>query len=99
MYLHVMISAGAPGDANSAEHAEPAPSGNPNLYARVVERTKKAISQLMEGVIDFISGAFELADSKVFAEKDGDPFDRTIKSCMVLAVMVLTIVSVKRSWV
>ncbi len=46
---------------------------------------------------NLIHGIFDATDKKVFAGEEGGFIERTIKSCMMLAMIVLSIVVFKRS--
>ncbi len=68
-----------------------------NIFACFYWSTKKAFKQFVATLQDLIRGIFDATDKKVFAGEEGDFIERTIKSCMMLAMIVLSIVVFKRS--
>lgn len=70
-----------------------------NIFTRFYWSTKKAFKQFVATLQELMSSLFDANDKKVFAEaeKDSDFIERTIKSCTMLAVVVLSIVVFKRS--
>jgi hypothetical protein len=47
-------------------------------------------------VVEIINHILGFADKKIFSENDGEILDRTLKSSLMLAVVVLLVVLVKR---
>lgn len=68
-----------------------------NIFSRLFWSTKKAFLNFIKQFQDFMSSLFEMADKKVLGNEKGNLFERSLKACMMLAVVVLAIVVFKRS--
>lgn len=96
-----VVSANGREDSNTHDNNPKASSGS--FILQTLRRTRVAVSQfidsIMEAMLDVINGFLGLADKSLHAigDPEGDPFNRTVKYCTVLAVLVLALVVVKRS--
>ena len=70
---------------------------NFNIFSRVFWSTKKAFSNFLQSFQDFMTSLFEAADKKELGNEKTNLFERSVKACMMLAVVVLSIVVFKRS--
>lgn len=72
-----------------------------NVFSRFYWKSKQAFANFIASFQDFMAALFETADKKApggmsASEKSGF-LDRTVKACMMLAVLVLAVVVFKRS--
>jgi hypothetical protein len=70
---------------------------NFNIFSRVFWSTKKAFSNFLQSFQDFMTSLFEAADKKELGNEKTNVFERSVKACMMLAMVVLSIVVFKRS--
>ncbi|CAM6127907.1 unnamed protein product [Calypogeia fissa] len=68
----------------------------PSFFTRWQSYWQEKISAFMDVLSHLIDSLFKGADRKLFAEEDGDIVDRTVKSCTMLALVVLCVVLLKR---
>lgn len=61
----------------------------PSWFSQVVQSAKLKLVEIIHHILGF-------ADKKIFSENDGEILDRTVKSSLMLAVVVLLVVLVKR---
>jgi len=95
-HTFVNVEAAAPEDGGvNLERTRSRKSSN--IFSRLFWSTKKAFLNFIKQFQDFMSSLFEMADKKVIGNEKGNVFERSLKACMMLAVVVLAIVVFKRS--
>ncbi|KAG0625537.1 hypothetical protein M758_2G063300 [Ceratodon purpureus] len=73
---------------------------NTNVFSRFFWKSKKAFADFISNFQDFVTALFETAEKKRPGSDDNEKtnfFERSVKACMMLAVLVLAIVVFKRS--
>ena len=73
---------------------------NTNVFSRFFWKSKKAFANFISSFQEFVTALFETAEKKVPGSSDSEKnnfFERSVKACMMLAVLVLAIVVFKRS--
>ncbi|CAM6096852.1 unnamed protein product [Calypogeia fissa] len=88
-------SEGASGEVK-IEEVEGTEDSVSNIFSRLQSFWQQKISAFMGVLSNIIDSLFKGADKKVFAEEDGDVIDRTVKSCTMLALVVICVVILKR---
>lgn len=76
------------------------PRKNANIFSRFFWKSKQAFSNFITSFQEFMTSLFETAEKKGPGSSANDKnnlFERSLKACMMLAVLVLTIVVFKRS--
>lgn len=68
-----------------------------NIFSRFFWNTKTAFSHFIATLQELISGIFDTAEKKVYLSETDDFFERTVRSSMMLSVLVLSLVVFKRS--
>lgn len=69
-----------------------------NLFSHVFWHTKKAFTQFMATLQELIRGIFDVTEEKLKISDDDDAFfERTVRSTMMLSVLVMSLVVFKRS--
>lgn len=71
------------------EGSDENPADKPNWFSQAVQSAKLKVVEIINHILGF-------ADKKIFSENDGEILDRTVKSSLMLAVVVLLVVLVKR---
>jgi hypothetical protein len=69
---------------------------SPNIFTRLQSFWQKRWSVFVGVLSSIIDGLFNVGDKKLFSEEDGDFLDKTVKSCTMLALIVLSVVILKR---
>jgi len=73
---------------------------NNNVFSRLFWKSKKAFANFMTSFQDFVTALFESAEKKGPANSANEKtnfFERSVKACMMLAILVLAVVVFKRS--
>lgn len=73
---------------------------NTNVFSRLFWKSKKAFADFISNFQDFVTSLFETAEKKGPGNSNNEKtnfFERSVKACMMLAVLVLAIVVFKRS--
>lgn len=68
-----------------------------NIFSQFFWNTKTAFSHFIATLQELISGIFDTAEKKVYLSETDDFFERTVRSSMMLSVLVLSLVVFKRS--
>jgi len=68
-----------------------------NVFSQFFWNTKTAFSHFIATLQELISGIFDTAEKKVYLSETDDFFERTVRSSMMLSVLVLSLVVFKRS--
>lgn len=68
----------------------------PNIFTRCRMFCQSKLEDVLDVIRSIINGVSKTADKKIFAEEDGDIFDRTVKSCTMIAFVVVVVVVLKR---
>ncbi|KAG6548259.1 hypothetical protein Mapa_010310 [Marchantia paleacea] len=83
-------------DGVTEVESDPVSESTPNFFERCQIFWRTQILQFMDVLNGLIMNLFKAADKKIFAEEDGDTLNRTVKSCTMLALVVLCVVILKR---
>ena len=73
---------------------------NNNVFSRLFWKSKKAFTNFITSFQDFVTALFETAEKKGPANSTNEKtnfFERSVKACMMLAILVLAVVVFKRS--
>lgn len=73
---------------------------NTNVFSRFFWKSKQAFANFITSFQDFVTALFETAEKKgpgTSANEKTNFFERSVKACMMIAVLVLAIVVFKRS--
>jgi hypothetical protein len=73
---------------------------NTNVFSRFFWKSRKAFADFIANFQEFVTALFETAEKKRPGSTDNEKanfFERSVKACMMLAVLVLAIVVFKRS--
>lgn len=71
-----------------------------NVFSRFFWKSKQAFANFITSFQDFVKAVFEGAEGKgpgISSNEKANFFERSVKACMMLAVLVLAIVVFKRS--
>jgi hypothetical protein len=69
-----------------------------NIFSQVYWNTKKAFAQFMTTLQELIRGIFDTAEQRLqVTDDDDDFFQHTVRSTMMLSVLVMSLVVFKRS--
>lgn len=68
-----------------------------NIFSHVFWNTKKAFVQFMATLQELIRGIFDTAEEQLQSTETDDFFERTVRSTMMLSVLVMSLVVFKRS--
>lgn len=68
-----------------------------NIFSHVFWNTKKAFVQFMASLQELIRGIFDTAEEQLQSTETDDFFERTVRSTMMLSVLVMSLVVFKRS--
>lgn len=71
------------------EGSDENPAEKPNWFSQAVQSAKLKVVEIIHLILGF-------ADRKVISENDGEILDRTVKSSLMLAAVVLLVVLIKR---
>lgn len=93
--MYCLYTAASP--ENDSEQEGKSSHTTSNVFSQVFWSTKKVFSRFIQNFREFMTSLFDTTDKKGVGNEKSNLFDRSLKACMMLAVLVLAIVVFKRS--